>query len=249
MNYRYLAQSIGGFIQQTAVCYLQRGYWFYVMGEIPKGKDPERIDQKLLEKYEINLSKYQRYRRKKDGWANLQYLRYRNIFLLLSTNGQHLFFSEEQSRIQDARRCPLHVFGYALTYRNGRALVSLDKESYRNLEAYFSERALHRGASDIADEIKRLPYESYAPVRRQLLSIVAAANKRRQTAGLPLVPYQCIRYKRTIYQPFAPEFSPALAREEEIIEPRMVGKAEPLSEQLYSKSPISSGLLTGQEVH
>lgn len=107
MNYRYLAQSIGGFIQQTAVCYLQRGYWFYVMGEIPKGKDPERIDQKLLDKYEINLSKYQRYRRKKDGWANLQYLRYRNTFLLLSTKGQHLFFrkSKAEFRMHGAVPC------------------------------------------------------------------------------------------------------------------------------------------------
>ena len=89
MDYRYLTHSIGGFIQQLAVCYLQRGYWFYVTGDIPPGKDPALIDRKLLAQYEIDLSKYQRCRRKKEGHANLQYLRYQNTFLLLATTGDH----------------------------------------------------------------------------------------------------------------------------------------------------------------
>ena len=58
MEYRYLTNSIGGFIQQLAVCYIQRGYWFYVVGSIPAGKDPEQIDRKLLDQYGISLSKY-----------------------------------------------------------------------------------------------------------------------------------------------------------------------------------------------
>ena len=58
MNYRYLTHSIGGFIQQLAVCYLQRGYWFYVTGDIPPGKDPALIDRKLRAKYETDPSNY-----------------------------------------------------------------------------------------------------------------------------------------------------------------------------------------------
>jgi len=72
MEYRYLTHSVGGFIQQLAVCYIQRGYWFYVTGNIPAGKDPAQIDLKLLDQYGIGLSKYQRCRRKKYGQANLQ---------------------------------------------------------------------------------------------------------------------------------------------------------------------------------
>jgi len=202
MSYHYLTQSIGGFIQQTAVCYLQRGYWFYVLGDIPKGKDPERIDQKLLEKYQIGLSKYQRYRRKKLGQASLQYIRYQNTFLLLSTKGEHLFFTEEQSKIQDARRHPLRVFGYSLTYRDNHALVSLDKETYRNLEAYFLEQALHRKADTLIHELRTLPYEPYTPVYRQLISIWKGMNERRQQAGFSPLPSSAVRRLRKIHSPF-----------------------------------------------
>jgi len=55
--YRYVAQSIQGFVQQLAVAYLSHGYLFYVTGEIPGGKDPAFVDRKLLTKYGIELSK------------------------------------------------------------------------------------------------------------------------------------------------------------------------------------------------
>ena len=38
--YRYEATSVAGFIQQLAVCYVGRGYWFYVTGTVPEHKDP-----------------------------------------------------------------------------------------------------------------------------------------------------------------------------------------------------------------
>lgn len=36
-----------GFVQQLAVSYLGNGYWFYVTGDIPEGKDPRKVDAKL----------------------------------------------------------------------------------------------------------------------------------------------------------------------------------------------------------
>ncbi len=204
MDYRYLTHSIGGFIQQLAVCYLQRGYWFYVTGDIPPGKDPALIDRKLLAQYEIDLSKYQRCRRKKEGHANLQYLRYQNTFLLLATTGDHPFFAQEHGVIRDARRFPINLFGYALTYQNGHALVSLDKETYRNLEAYFLERAVHRKAKTLIWELRTLPFEPYTPVYRQLFSIWKAVNEQRRRAGFDLLPSSALRRKRRIYRPFEP---------------------------------------------
>ena len=34
------AQSLSGFIQQLAVSYVAKGYWFYVTGQVPDHKDP-----------------------------------------------------------------------------------------------------------------------------------------------------------------------------------------------------------------
>ena len=56
MRYRCVATSPEGLVQQVAVCYLRHGYWWYVAGRIPKGKDPETVDHKLIEKYDIDLT-------------------------------------------------------------------------------------------------------------------------------------------------------------------------------------------------
>ena len=39
-TYRYEATTVEGFVQQLAVCYFRNRYWFYVLGEVPEGKDP-----------------------------------------------------------------------------------------------------------------------------------------------------------------------------------------------------------------
>ena len=64
MQYRAVATSVEGFVQQIACCYLRHGYWFYVTGRIPAGKDPLAVDEKLIAKYGIAVSESTRARRK-----------------------------------------------------------------------------------------------------------------------------------------------------------------------------------------
>ena len=99
--------------------YLPHGYWFYVTGRVPDGKDPRQVDAKLIDKYEIDLSRAARSRRKQLGYANLQYLRYGRFFVLLATHGKHLFFEEEAASMRDIRRIPLRFAGYSISYRHG----------------------------------------------------------------------------------------------------------------------------------
>ncbi len=51
MEYQYEVTSIEGLVQLLACNLLPHGYWFYVTGQIPEGKDPRQIDTKLVEKY------------------------------------------------------------------------------------------------------------------------------------------------------------------------------------------------------
>jgi hypothetical protein len=44
MQYRAVATSVEGFVQQIACCYLRHGYWFYATGRIPDGKDVGKVD-------------------------------------------------------------------------------------------------------------------------------------------------------------------------------------------------------------
>ena len=85
MTYRYEAQSPEAVVQLIAASYLRHGFYWYVTGSIPSGKDPVKIDRKLIAKYGIEVSEWERRSRKQRGVANAHYLRYQRWFILLVT--------------------------------------------------------------------------------------------------------------------------------------------------------------------
>ncbi|MGE3541895.1 MAG: hypothetical protein AB7N91_31320 [Candidatus Tectimicrobiota bacterium] len=130
MPYRCEALSVEGFVQMLAAVHLKNGHYFYVPGRIPDGKAPKKIDQKLIKKYGIDLSKATRSRLKKDGQASVHYLRYQRTFLLLATYGEHTFFEEEVGLIKDCRRTPIRFAGYAISVKKGHACVRIQQEVF-----------------------------------------------------------------------------------------------------------------------
>ena len=200
--YRCRAVLLPAFIQQLAVAYVAHGYWFYVPGWIPPPKDPETLDRKLIEKYGIDVSKWERARRKKAGLANLHYLRHGRTFVLIATHGVHRFFEEEAGQIRDIRRVPFKLGGYSVSYRNGHASVRIDQESYRRLKVYLTDLAVRRSAEHMAEEFRMLHFEPYAPIRRQLLNLLRAVNRVRKQAGLSAVSSDCLCLRRRQYRPF-----------------------------------------------
>ena len=203
-EYNCEATTVEGFIQQLAVCYVGRGYWFYVTGFIPPDKDPRTVDEKLISRYGIDISKWARARRKQTGQASVQYLRFRQFFVLLATPGNHRLFIEEAGRIQDVRSVPIVVSSYSVSSRAGRVHVRIERNEYLRIKSYFSEEATWLTEQRIEAELRALPFEPYAPVRTQLLTITRAINRKRNSAGLPAISRHCLRFKRRIYRPFEP---------------------------------------------
>lgn len=208
-GYRYEAQSIEGFVQQLAVHYVARGYWFYVSGIVPEGKDPRAVAEKLIAKYGIAVSKFVRARRKLSGQANLQVILHGRIFVLLATHGEHPFFDEERTRVRDCREAPIKFASYAISYRGGHAQVRIDRETERDLKAYFHERALW-SADKLRKLFSSLPFEPYAPVRRQLLVMLNQVNRLRREANLEKLPATCLRLRRKPCRPFGIVLQPRL---------------------------------------
>lgn len=203
MRYRCVATSVEGFIQQLAVAYVARGYFFYVTGWIPPHKDRQAVDEKLVEQYQIDLSKWARARRKQLGQASLQYLRHEDFFVLLATHGRHPFFEREGGNVRDIRRRALTYAGYAVGFRGGHVQVRIDLPQYRLLKAWFEEEATRRSVPSLAKAFYDLPFEPYYFVRRQEFNMLRAVNRRRNAAGLPAVPTECIWLKRRPVKPFA----------------------------------------------
>jgi hypothetical protein len=220
MQYRCIAASPTGFVQQLAVQYLAHGYWFYVQGQIPADKDPALVDAKLVLKYGIGTSRQSRARRKSVGIANIHYLRYERTFVLLATHGHHPFFDEEAHNIRDARRIPIKFMGYSISIQQGgylrrgrpeqsavpdgrrRARVQIARSTYRELKAYFLDVATKSPPERLAAELFAVPFEPYAPVRQQMLNILRLVNAKRRLAGLQAIGSEVLRYRRRIVKPF-----------------------------------------------
>ena len=214
MAYRCEAQSPEAVVQLIAASYLRHSFYWYVTGSIPAGKDPAVIDRKLIAKYGIDVSEWERRHRKQRGVANAHYLRYQQWFILLVSEGHHALKQPaakggEGEYLRDCRRTPIRFNGYSISYRRAgvtpagvaspkwHAHVRIDDNTYRRLRDRFVDLAVHRTADTLANEFGRIPFARYAPVRRQLLNILRAVNERRKQQNFELLPHSVLKLKRT----------------------------------------------------
>lgn len=216
-KYKWEATALEGFIQQLAVGYVARGYFFYVTGRVPKRISAAEHDRRLIAKFDVAKSKWSRYRRKQrfgpDGrpLANVQYLRHRDFWVLLATAGHHRFFTEHEARndvqqqiirqYRDVRESPITYGGYSVSWRD-RTSVRISPRAYNDLKAHFLQLAAKESKNSLEREFGRAPFEPYGGVTRQMFAILRAVNRVRRTAGLPLVPRLSIRVKRQVVKPF-----------------------------------------------
>lgn len=202
-GYRCEAATAAGFVQQLACGYLMHGYHHYVLGEVPEHKDPRVVDARIIERYGLEMSRPARARRKQAGLANAQYLRFRRFFVLCATDpiGGHEFFEAHPPRVVEGRTVPqirhikehpIAFGGYSIGYHRGvdrkwHVSVRIHPERYRDLKAMLVDLATKRSVSNLVEAFRRVPFEPYAPVRRQLLNLLRAVNRERALKGWDLV--------------------------------------------------------------
>lgn len=202
MEYKCVATSLEGLVQQLSISYVGRGYWYYTTGHIDPQKDPYKVDKKLIEKYDITAKKWVRAKRKEKGYANLQYIRFGCYFVILATEGEHVFKERERNQLRDFRRNAVRFGGYQIAFRNGHVQVRLDDETYQLLKAYYVDLATRRNKEFMISEFYKFPFEPYAPIRRQAFNILRQVNRVRKTAGYEAIPSSAIWLKRKIVKPF-----------------------------------------------
>lgn len=120
----------------------------------------------------------------------------------------HRFYEEHAAaQIRNIREQPIAFGGYSIGWHRGadrrwHVSVRIHPERYRSLKAYLLDLARRRSVEQMADEFAELGFEPYAPVRRQLLSLLKAVNGERKVAGMTQLPVECLRLKREIVRPF-----------------------------------------------
>lgn len=154
MKINYLCNSWQYLLQQL-VYLVGRGYYYYHVGyiKIDKLDKAKKIDEKIINKYNINLSKDQRARRKKKKLANFYYLRWNCIFIILHTDGNLDIelddsFYDMRVKHKEADRLKIKVsevleFNIALQYKNSSdkrsVTVTLSNSTYKNFKAEIEE--------------------------------------------------------------------------------------------------------------
>lgn len=208
-DYRCEAVSVAGFVQQLATGYIAHGYRYYAVRRIPERKDPKQVDAKLIELYGLDLSKWARARRKRAGYANMQYIRYGTFAVLIASPpvGGHAFF-RECTDYKDVRQRAIRFGGYSIgasfSTNTGRwhASVRIEKEQYLRMRDYFVDIATKREPSALTEELSSLRFEPFARVARQYLAILGQVNDKRRAAGLVELPTTCLRLHRKSIFPF-----------------------------------------------
>ncbi|BCC56686.1 hypothetical protein [Bacillus cereus] len=89
MSEKYLVVSWVAFVQQLQHL-IARGYEEYCVVSYPEKKEDkfEKIDRKLISKYNANLDKDKSYYRKKKKICNFKFLRFGNQAIILKTKGK-----------------------------------------------------------------------------------------------------------------------------------------------------------------
>lgn len=200
-EYRYLARSRAAFVAQT-VRYISRGYYFYICCQVPEGKAPEAVDEKLLARYDVRQHRWRRERRNLKDAAAAHYLRFDRMFVLMLTKGRHdAFYADHRGAVQDVRRQALYVFGYSIRFgysefeKRFRTFVRLDRNTYAKLKAHLvtvSTWDSRRECERMEREFRRVPYQPYGPVIEQLQVIRRAVNRARRKRGFLPLRAECI---------------------------------------------------------
>jgi len=210
MSHNGEIKTLSGFVQQIAVSTLPWGYWWYVSGWIPAAKDPAIIDAKLIAKYDITASEATRWRRKQRGISNIRYYRHGRQFVLFFTKGNHVIWTDEQQNIRDIRKAPFRVGGYSISYRPGgrtrkgerdpkwHSHVQIDLPRYKEIKAHFLAVAKRKTDAQLGLMFYELPFEPYAPVRRQFGTIWREVNRIRKKAKMSHVPLEVLPMRRRI---------------------------------------------------
>ena len=162
-----------GFVQQLAVAYVARGYYFYVTASSPRARTRPGSTPSSAPATAWGC---------RSGRGPAAGPPGRRATPTSGTGGSSCSWprtararssSRRPESVRDARRTPIRFSGYAISHRGGHVHVRIDRPVYLGLKAYLVGIAAHRDEAGLAAEVRRvLDFEPYAPVRSQCRAIL-----------------------------------------------------------------------------
>ncbi|MBB6454397.1 hypothetical protein HNQ94_002879 [Salirhabdus euzebyi] len=184
MAQQYLVESWKGLLQYITNNLLGKGYYYWHCTELPVQKQDKwlKIDEKLMSKYETNIDKFKRHRRKAKGLANFVYIRWEQYAFIFHTEGTVPDVYDD--KFYDIRQEPLFLkVGELTTFvlqisGNGKVNVKLSSDTYQGLKAVIHNTAKRRNPVLLQNTFKMVNgLPSYGPVLKQKRDLATFAIK------------------------------------------------------------------------
>ena len=207
-EYRFETKSINAFVDQI-VRLLGKGYFRCIRVRIPDHKDPRAVVDKVLGLYDVRQPRWRRERRNLKASAAVHLVWFDRMFVLMLSKGRHdAIEADHHKNLLNLNRTALNVFGYSIKrdVRSRKTNIRLTPEVYRKVNAHMATIAVwdsYRKAERLEREFRRLPYQPYAPVFGQLVSIVKKTNVLRKHRGFEAISVErSLRKFRSIQKVF-----------------------------------------------
>lgn len=125
----------------------------------------------------------------------------------MATKGEHPFF-EQEADIKDIRKIPIKVGGYSISFRRDgrpksiadhqqyRVHVRIDDDHYKEMTAKFDRFSTRMSANGLAAKLYKIPFQGYAPIRRQLCQLLRQVNRKQHRSGLTQLPNEILHLNR-----------------------------------------------------
>jgi hypothetical protein len=178
---KYEAISLGEFLRKIAIDYLRYGYTRYAFRTIPDGKNLYEIDAKIMKVYGCTFSRALRHHRRRKGLASVVYIRFKNRFILVASEGSNEAFDKIDSL--DFHATPLHVDGYTIGVKRNKSCVMIKPSRFKLLRKKLLAIALHN-ENKVLGRFKDISPFSFPEIIRQKRKLLLEVNKKRHTAGL-----------------------------------------------------------------
>lgn len=197
MDYRYLVNDKRSLLHYYSRNLATKGYVFYTSFVIPKDKDAEVVDAKLILQYSTYLPRHTVSRNRRKGIASVKYIRCGNIGYLFATHGKSDFFTRETGY-----RCsfdtPFTIAGYSISVNRetGKVRVALHREYQRRLKRFITTWGHRRSEAWWVAWFNRNYFLQYAGVRENLFSLIKLLNANRRDFKQGPVPWEEILGKK-----------------------------------------------------
>ena len=173
----YTVHNLGQLLVKLNL-YLRYGYVRYAVRHIPENKALEQIDAKILKAYDVTFHRTTRANRRKKGLANVVYVRFDRMFILLANEGKSETF--ERIRYHYFCNAPWHFQGYSIGIKGHKPNIIVEPKRWKAIREKARGIALHDRGKVVRHFQQIRPF-TFAGITQQkwklFLIVVATQNK------------------------------------------------------------------------